>query len=333
MNELITRYVDVALHHVPDPERGDVGREIRTAIDEIVEQRVAAGEPEAEAVRSALTELGDPQHFASSYHEQTRHLIGPNWYPAYIEVLKRVLPFALPIAAIVALVDALGPNGAGLASALGQAVQAVVWVTGATLFWITAGFAIAERFGPAPVQRHSATWTIDQLPPAPRARQIGLGDTLPGAIGWLIFGAFILVLEVESVGRFARDLTGLADGRSVINPAIGDGWLIGFFALLAFSILVELAKYTRGYWTRSVLALEVVAALCWLAYAIGLALSGPIIDPEVVDQVGKDGDWWRADDTINTIIVLLIIPGTWQAVWDAWKGHRTYRRRHASAGS
>jgi hypothetical protein len=43
MNPLVDRYLIAALEHIPDDKRADIARDIRVAIDEMVEQRIDAG--------------------------------------------------------------------------------------------------------------------------------------------------------------------------------------------------------------------------------------------------------------------------------------------------
>ncbi len=95
MQMLVDRYVTSAVQNVPERRRADVAREIRTAIAELVEQRLESGEPEDLAIRESLNELGNPTKFAAAYEDTPRHLIGPGWYPTYILLLKKVLPIGV----------------------------------------------------------------------------------------------------------------------------------------------------------------------------------------------------------------------------------------------
>ena len=78
------RYVATVLEPIAENQRSEVRTEIRGAIGEMVGQRIEAGEPEDVAVRAALNELGDPARLAASYSDRQQYLIGPGWYPSYI---------------------------------------------------------------------------------------------------------------------------------------------------------------------------------------------------------------------------------------------------------
>lgn len=64
MTTLTHRYIDQVVGRVAADQRDDVAAELEGLLTDMVEERTAAGVPEAEAERSALTELGDPARLA-----------------------------------------------------------------------------------------------------------------------------------------------------------------------------------------------------------------------------------------------------------------------------
>ncbi|HVL26133.1 MAG TPA: permease prefix domain 1-containing protein [Thermomicrobiales bacterium] len=332
MNVLIERYVAAALDKTPDRQRAEVNGEIRAAIDEMVEQRTDAGEPEDRAVRAALTELGDPGSLAASYDERPRHLIGPGWYPAYIKVLKRVLAIALPIIAVFAMVEALAVDNGDLVDALQSGLVGVFSIGLQVLFWVTVGFVIAERtMEPDWLAQRGRAWSVDDLPEAPRARQITLSDTLFSVGSLVIFGGLALIQHAGGVGAFVRNGAEGYEHLMVINPDLGAGWQVGFFALILLSIGVEIAKYLRGVWTRPLFMITIVESVLWIGYIVALAASEPIFNPELAERLDEGATWWETGGQANMIIAIVIIAITLWESWEAWQGHREYRSRRAGS--
>lgn len=333
MTQLIERYVTAALNRIPEDRRADVGRDIRGAIDEMVTPRVENGEPEETAVRAVLTELGDPAVLAASYHEQKRYLIGPGWYPAYIEVMKRVLTIAVPVIAVLAMIVTLASSDGDLAEALESGIGAVFGVGIQVLFWVTLGFVIAERT--SGMERPSMTgeaWTVDDLPEQPaQGRQIGLGDTLLSVITSVVFGALVFAQWNNGIGAFARGLDDSYKHLPLLNPDLGAGWVVGFYALLAVSIGTAIVQHITGYWTRPMVMLTVIDSALWAIYVIALASTQQIFNAELAERIDidTDADWWSAGGSANWIAALVIIAISAWDIWEAWKGSRELERQRS----
>jgi uncharacterized membrane protein (Fun14 family) len=328
MNELIERYVAAALEPVPEKQRAEVRAEIQGAISEMVDQRIEAGEPEDAAVRAALTELGDPASLAKSYSDGQQYLIGPGWYPTYIKALKVVSSVVLPIVAVVTMLETLGEDGGGMTDAIGGAVESVIWAAAMVLLWTTVGFVIAERVeGPRGLGQRDRTWSVGDLPAAMGPRQITLKDVAPSLIALVAFGALAILQSSRDVGFFVRgDFADSYDHLPAINPDLGAGWAIGFFALLALSMVVEVVKYMVGSWTRPVVLAVAAEAVLWIAYVGILARSEAIFNPELAQRIEDvDADWWVAGGTANSIAAVIVIAVSLWDIWEAWQGHRKYR--------
>ncbi len=335
MNAMIEGYVAEALAGTPENQRADMRLEIRGAIDEMVERRVEAGDQWDDAIRAALNELGDPARLAARYQDRPQYLIGPAWYPTYINALKLVASVVLPIVAVISVLETLADDSGGVGAAIEGAVESVIWAAGMGFFWVTIGFVIAERVeGPEGLGRGSATWTVDDLPTRPATRQFTLRDIVPTVITLIVFGGLVVVQYVRGVGAFVR--SGLDESTELLplfNPDPGAIWVGGFFALLALSLAVVIVRYLVGSWTRPMLLLAVVEAGCWIAFSIALAVSEPIFNPEFARQIdGGDAGWWVAGGSANAAVAVAVIAVSLWDVWDAWQGHRQYRLLRQAAG-
>ncbi len=329
--QLIERYVAAALDRIPEDRRLDVGRDIRGAIDEMVTPRVENGEPEDEAIRAVLTELGNPARLADSYHERKRYLIGPGWYPSYVEVMKRVLTIAVPLIAVIAMLVTIADSDSDLGDILGSGIGAVFEVGIQVLFWVTLGFVIAERTSgmDGPESLYGA-WSVDDLPDRPaHGRQIGLGDTVLSVVTSVVFGVLAFVQWENGIGAFVRGINDSYEHLPALNPDLGAAWVAGFYALLVISIAAAVIRYISGYWTRPMVMLTVVESLLWTIYVIALAVSEPIFNLDLARRIddSTNADWWAAGGSANWIAALILIAINAWEVWEAWRGSRELERQ------
>jgi hypothetical protein len=337
MQILVDRYVTTAVQDVPDGRRADVAREIRTAIGELVEQRLEAGEPEVLAVRESLNELGNPTQFAAAYDDSPRYLIGPGWYPAYIALLKRLLPIGLiglaSFSIVFDLVEDPG-NNFNFAHFVSTVVDTVYNIGIQILLWVTVGFIIAERTigpaGPKPMQRR---WTIDDLPEHPMRRRIGLRDTLPEVLVLLLAGILVIVQHVRGFGvAMGSDAPEATRDMPLLNPDLVPGWAIAFFGLLAVSIIVSLARYWQGAWTRTIFVISLLDDALWIGFISILAATKPIFNIDLMRHTDEFGDIWGAGDTANLTAAAMVIAVSVWSMWEAWKAYRNYQQRAAVFG-
>ena len=72
--ELIDRYVYAVVKRLPATQRADIEKELRSLIEDMTAETVAAGQPEKSAVDSVLRQLGHPALLAAQYRGVEQHL-------------------------------------------------------------------------------------------------------------------------------------------------------------------------------------------------------------------------------------------------------------------
>ncbi|WP_141502524.1 HAAS signaling domain-containing protein [Paenibacillus luteus] len=92
----VERYVYAVGKHLPMSHREDIKKEIRSTIEDIIEERVDGETPTEQLIDEILLELGEPREFARNYRKDANYLIGPGLYDTY----KLVLKIGLILAAI-----------------------------------------------------------------------------------------------------------------------------------------------------------------------------------------------------------------------------------------
>lgn len=86
--DLVDRYVSAVVARVPAAQRTDVAAELRTSLADAVEDLQAQGRSVADAEERAVLALGDPVTLAAQYAGQPLHLIGPDFYAQYVQLLR-----------------------------------------------------------------------------------------------------------------------------------------------------------------------------------------------------------------------------------------------------
>jgi hypothetical protein len=129
MIALKERYLAAVLRMIPVDARADIEPELRSAIDDAIEEMTKDGATGADAERAVLTALGDPARLAADYSNRPLWLIGPAYYLAWLRMmgwLLRTLPALVGGISFVALL-ATGEEvpGALLSSVLVAVLAAV----------------------------------------------------------------------------------------------------------------------------------------------------------------------------------------------------------------
>ncbi len=86
---LIDRYVAEVGRHLPGTEREDLEKEIRTTLEDTIEENNGkSGQPaNDESISAVLKQFGNPELLAQKYSPRQRFLIGRSWYEIDTQLL------------------------------------------------------------------------------------------------------------------------------------------------------------------------------------------------------------------------------------------------------
>lgn len=306
-DSMVERYVAAVLDRVPAQRSATVEARLRSDLAAAIGAAQAQGIPADEAQRAAVASLGDPMRYAAQHGGRALHLIGPDYFPFYWRLLRLVLSIAVPIASVVVLL-AEAAAGADPVQVVAAAVSMAFAVAVQVSFWITLVFALFDRYGTG---QPMPAWGPSQLPHV-RARSIGLADTV---LSICLLTVLIAVLLWQ---RGSGLVTG-ADGAQVplLNPALWDFWLPALIAVLAASILLEVAKYRTGRMTLPLALVNTALNLAFIAIVAVVFSQGDVVNPAIALPAG-------ADTGLAVLPWLLVLIAVWDTV-DGWRG---LRRRH-----
>jgi hypothetical protein len=261
-SNLTNRYVTATLRRVPEKQRPEIDRELRTAIADDVDARIDAGENPDKAEYAALKEMGDPYRLAASYSDRSLALIGPELYPSYVRSLKVLGWTVLPIVAIV-LVVINAVEGRSVATVIFGPLGILINVAIYPAFVLTLIFAIAERVtlsetgkGTKPLE-----WTPDLLPVDVEPPSLATWSDVFTQIGGTIVVAALLFFD-----RYAPVVTNRAGHRiPVVAPELWHFWIPLFFVFLALAIILEIVKVRVGRWSFGT---AIAVGLIWIGTTI-----------------------------------------------------------------
>lgn len=317
---LTDRYIYAVQRSLPESQRADIDRELRGSIADAVEAKREAGVRDTVAEREVLLELGDPFRLAAGYADRPLHLIGPEYFPSYVRLLRLLYLIVLPAVAFAVTLGKIiaGPESVG--EVIGSVVVTLLGLIVHLGFWTTLVFVILERSG-TKADDFREEWTPDALPELPQKGDPKLGD----AIGTVVF--LVTMLGLLLWQQFAPPVAA-ADGTPlpVVNPDLWSSWLPVLFGIALLEIGFAILVYRVGRWTVPLAIVNAILAIAAGALVVWLFLTDRVWDPRALAELGVAGD------TVWTVAVVSAWIAVGVAVWDIVDGAiKTWRHRRVAA--
>jgi hypothetical protein len=322
---LIDKYIAEIGKHLPRKNRADIEAEIRSMLEDMLEERRrhVTKSTDDKIIAETLEQLGDPQLLASKYAPPKRYLIGPGWYDVYVKTLQRVLVIVLPIFAMVTFILTLTGDPLDFINAVGEAVGSAFNVGLQILFWMTIVFVFLERSDAKPDESQSPNtrvWTVAQLPELPRKRQISIAETVMNI-------ASILFVLIWIALPFTLDrLQGNPVPVPFLHPNLWNLWLPLFFVIMGLTLVHEVFKLKIGNWTPALTATNVVLGLISITYTAALVITQDLVNPAFLAMLDNAAGASELREVARWSIDIsaAIIAGTY--VWSIVNSIRMARR-------
>lgn len=325
--DLIERYLYKVGEELPKKQRDDVKTELRSLLEDAIEERASVGRPyDEDLAAEVLREFGKPEAVASRYRP-ARYLIGPRVFPVYMGVSKIVL--------IVLACVYFGFAGLGMLASptrlpemfrpesLWGFIESFATMALVNLAILTVVFALIERFGDQGDESEKAReWDPRKLPAIPSEAnpdRVSTGDrvfkiyAIVALFVWVNFfpetlGIWFFTGSQRHVLRFSE--------MGLHLPVL----LLNIFWALALALsmwLLRLGRWTRETrWAEFGLGLYGAAILYWVLVSSAFA-SG---DSQALADAGLQGPlallevaradlprWGRILHTVLTWILFLTI--------------------------
>lgn len=290
-DDLTERYLYDVVRRLPEKQKKDIEKELRTLIEDMIAEQEEAGETDREkCTKSVLNSLGSPAKLARSYRGENDCLIGGEYYGSYCYILKIVLIctavgiFISNVVSSVVQVVETEENAVSLWSDMlniEPILPALIQVFGV----ITLIYALMERKH-VKVNVGDAEWSLEKLPHIPyKKATISRGESVVG----IVFGILCVILFI-----FAPQLIGawIQEGDSyksvpLFNPEIWRQVQPLFLLSFAAGITDDFVKLVAGRYTYTVMTVTIIADTVSFALACLIFKGFPIWNADFVPEIEK----------------------------------------------
>jgi len=323
--DLINRYIYAVTKSLPEKQRKDIEDELKTLIDDMVEQNQGP-ESYEDKVKNVLMELGNPEDLADNYRGTKRYLIGPQYYDKYLLILKIVFGAVFIGVSIAVLVESIFSTQQNVYDIISGYFAALFYGLLQAFAWVTIAFVIAERniMNTAKDISEKKQWNISQLPPVPHKKaQIPLSDPIFS----IIFSTIFIVLLYSAPKLFAVYIPD--DGGTTIIPVFNleviQGYRTLFICIFILNILKEVLKIYGRRWTLKLSVVLSVLSAASLILVLAVFANNHIWNPnfsnEIIEKMNLSSDFHTIWVRLKTgIIVGIAFFGVLDIVTLLYKG-------------
>jgi len=308
MMNLLDRYMHEVRNHLPRNMQADLEIEIRSLIEDTLEDRSQTTGREIDEALTAevLQEFGPPEKVAAAYLPE-KYLIGPQLYPTFITVLRIVL-VVITILAVVGAGIRIGEAGGSLQDVWQAVLNSVAGLYSAALqaFGMVVFIFAIIQWARVNVSEKPKTWNPSQL------KDITPPDVVKpsGLIAEIVFALIVLVLL-----NFYPNLMGLysfANGEWQFAPIFTEtffSYVPWISLVLAIKLAENLILLREGRWQPLTRVLSIAGSIFNIAL-LYIMLTGPALV-----NLGPDTfaafDWTpdaasRLNDLNNTLVNLIL---------------------------
>jgi len=287
MNDYIERYVYDVTRRLPEKEREEVSKELKSNIYDMLSDNADEDE-----IKTVLYELGSPASLAEKYRQKPRYLISPAIYDVYIQVLKWILPLVgiivLVIGMVIGVLEVINEEMIDMASMISsiltKGISMGISAAFQALVWTTFGFAISERVNDKADERKKQEWKVEELPeilPDDKGR-ILLSESIIELVVTIVFSAIGILL---CSGLFPIPFiiqSGETQIRTLFNPDFLIICIPAIVIMVLFGICECAAKIKVRRWTPFVCATVIVSSFVNLGFMVYLLNRPNIFSEEFI---------------------------------------------------
>lgn len=259
---LIDRYVYAVTRHLPEKQKSDIERELKTLIDDMLEQHQQDGTND-DNIKKVLYELGDPSKLADNYRDSKRYLIGPQNFDNYLFVLKIVLSAVFLGITIATMVGSIFGIQAGIGGIFASYLATLFSALFQGFAWVTISFAIAEYKGIKleDAKKGKDGWSLSELPELPqKGAEISRGETIFS----ILFSTLFISILFFAPHVFAAYINN-GSGEVITIPVFNIEGLrqlsVMLIALFVLEVIKEAIKLYFGRWNLRLAILLAVISL------------------------------------------------------------------------
>jgi hypothetical protein len=312
--KLLDKYVAEVGKYLPRKNRADIEAEIRSTLEDMLEERKQGRAVDDALVMSLLKEYGSPKKVASTY-KTTQYLISPRMYPIFELVTRIVLTviFAVSLLGLGIGLAKTGLTGADFLSQVGGWAAGLFSGLTAALGNIVLVFAIIERTQAVnEFEKEFEDWEPAELESDPDPAEIKRGEHI-AAIVFGVLGLIILNLYPDLIAIHMN-----TNGNWTSTPILTDA----FFRFLPWINVLGIVQigfnvfmFAQSGWKLVTRILSLLSDVAGAVLAVAI-LSTPGIFSFTSETWGMLGDAEAAKfltqffGFIPTLIMIIVVIST-----------------------
>lgn len=322
---IIDRYIYAVTKRLPESQREDIEKELRSIIEDMMEQY--DGESNEAKVQKVLLELGDPALLADNYRGSKRYLIGPDNYNNYITVMKIVFMAIFIGISVGVVVENIFSLDSDIPKIITQYMATLFSALMQGFAWVTVSFALAEYYGVKELSKNKEKkpWDLSQLPQIPVKKAIISKWDL---VFTIIFSTIFIIIICFMPNLFAAYIRS-SDGIKIIpifNIEALLGYRILFIITFMLGILKEVLKFISGRWTLKLAVANSAISIISMVFALiifsnpniwngsfATEIASTIIDPSI-----KFMTIWNSIK--NSALVIIVVVTVIEVISTMYKG-------------
>jgi hypothetical protein len=247
--EITDRYIYAVIKRLPQKQREDIEKELRSLIEDMANERCRNNPPQKSDIESILNELGNPAKLASKYRDDKNYLIGPELFDTYLFILKIVMAAVVLGAGLGKAIELLVNPPVNIVQGIAELITAIISGAFQGFTWVTVIFAVNERFA-----YHKITdlkkneWSISDLPEIPKKEELIKPVDVIISIIFTVFFIFIFYFSSQFIGVYNFESGKLVSIIPIFSEQVLKSFMPLILMLFCLSILKECIKLIIGKW-------------------------------------------------------------------------------------
>lgn len=263
---LVDRYVYAVTKRLPQKQRDDIEKELKTLIDDMLENQQGDETIEKKIV-NVLMELGDPELMADNYRETKRYLIGPDNFENYIFILKIVLGAVFLGITVSTIVESFSILQQGIVYTFARYLAITLSALVQGFAWVTAGFAIAEYNGIKLLDKKDIKegWSIAELPEVPQKEAVIARSEIVFSVAFSTIFTCLLIFAPHIFAAYINNGSGVTTVIPVFNIEVLSRFNMLVIVLFILGVMKEGLKLYFGRWklrlSIPIITISVISAI------------------------------------------------------------------------
>lgn len=315
MENWVDRYVAAVVGRLPEKERAEVERELKSSIYDML-----SDDPTEAEIKQVLKDMGSPAELAEEYRQNPRYLISPKVYDDYVRMLKVLVPIIAIIAVVIGVVtagiEAFQTNGIQLDEVfqliISQGISSGVSGAMQTLIWVTVGYVIAERTGMIG-DKKKEEWELEELPKPQAGEIIPLSDPIGEMIAAFFFCGWLALMSLGFAPFVAFSNGPSMTGVPIFSDSFAMKVVPVMVIIIILTVISNVQKIAQRRWTARVCTWVIIDHLISAVLWIFLFMQQDIFSSQLIQKM-QEREWSTGDvlhyiSTGDTLTIQMIISG------------------------